>query len=161
MYAVLRIPRSTYYYQSKVREINDDKITELVVQIFKDSRNVYGQRKIKKELNQLGYQISRRRIGRIMKEQGLVSKYAVAQYKVSKLAVNESKIDNVLNRKFVSNEPLKVIGSDLTYVRVKQNWHYICVLVDFYNSEIIGHSSGSNKDRSEEHTSELQSRGHL
>ena len=35
--------------------------------------------------------------------------------------------------------------SDLTYVRVGQNWHYICVLVDLYNREIIGHSAGPHK----------------
>jgi len=81
-----------------------------------------------------------------MKAQGLVSKYTVAQYKVSKSAVNESEVDNVLNREFDSNKPLKVIVSDLTYVRVKQNWHYICVLVDLYNREIIGHSAGPYKD---------------
>lgn len=34
---------------------------------------------------------------------------------------------------------------DLTYVRVKQSWHYICVLVDLYNREIIGYSAGPNK----------------
>ena len=36
--------------------------------------------------------------------------------------------------------------SDLTYVRVQQKWHYICVLVDLYNREIIGYSAGANKD---------------
>lgn len=36
--------------------------------------------------------------------------------------------------------------SDLTYVRVKQNRHDICVLVDLYNREIIGHSAGSKSD---------------
>src|SRR5699024_6932748 len=143
---VLQIPRSTYYYHAKERENNDDTITELIVQIFKDSRNIYGQRKIKKELHKLGYQVSRRRISRIMKEQGLVSKYTVAQYKVSKSSVNESKIDNILNRNFTSDRPMQVVVSDLTYVRVKQNWHYICVLVDLYNREIIGHSAGPNKD---------------
>src|SRR5699024_6246945 len=73
MCAVLQIPRSTYYYHAKERDNNDDIITKHVVQIFKDSRNIYGQRKIKKELHKLGYQVSRRRIGRIMKDQGLVS----------------------------------------------------------------------------------------
>jgi len=38
-----------------------------------------------------------------------------------------------------------VIVSDLTYVRVKQKWHYICVLVDLYNREIIGYSAGPRK----------------
>ena len=39
-----------------------------------------------------------------------------------------------------------MIVSDLTYVRVQQNWHYICVLVDLYNREIIGYSAGPHKD---------------
>ncbi len=35
---------------------------------------------------------------------------------------------------------------DLTYVRVKQTWHYICILVDLYNREIIGYSSSPHKN---------------
>jgi len=45
MCAVLQIPRSTYYYQAKERETNDDEITKLIVQIFKDSRNIYVKEK--------------------------------------------------------------------------------------------------------------------
>lgn len=33
---VLQIPRSTYYYQAKEREDNDDTIIKLIVQIFQD-----------------------------------------------------------------------------------------------------------------------------
>lgn len=44
---VLQMPRNTYYYQAKERENNDDIITEHIIQIFKDNRNKYGQRKIK------------------------------------------------------------------------------------------------------------------
>lgn len=79
-----------------------------------------------------------------MKEQGLVSKYTVAQFKPSKTTVNESEVGNVLNREFNQDKELKVIVSDLTYVWVRQKWHYICVL-DLYNREIIGHSAGPKK----------------
>ncbi|WP_307258975.1 IS3 family transposase [Oikeobacillus pervagus] len=145
MCSVLQLPRSTYYYEAKIRDNQDEELTNLIVKIFKDSRNIYGQRKIKKELQKQGWQVSRRRIGRIMKEQGLVSKYTVAQFKPRKTAVNESEIGNTLNREFNQDKELKVIVSDLTYVRVKQKWHYICVLVDLYNREIIGYSAGPNK----------------
>src|SRR5699024_10690184 len=142
---VLQIPKSTYYYKVKERENNDDIITNFIIQIFKDSRNIYGQRKIKRELYKLSHQISSRRIGRIMKEQGLVSKYTVAQFRVEKSSVNESDVGNLLNREFHSQEPLKVIVSDLTYVRVQQKWHYIYVLVDLYNRVLIGYSAGAYK----------------
>ncbi|MCP3033608.1 IS3 family transposase, partial [Halobacillus sp. A1] len=40
----------------------------------------------------------------------------------------------------------KVVVSDLTYVRVHTKWHYICTILDLYNREIIGYSSGPQKD---------------
>lgn len=97
---VLQIPRSTYYYESKVLDHRDEELTILIVEIFKNSRSIYGQRKIKKELEKLGWQVSRRRIGRIMKQEGLVSKYTIAQYKPTKKTCNESEVGNVLSRDF-------------------------------------------------------------
>ncbi len=81
-----------------------------------------------------------------MKSQGLVSSYTVAQYKPHKAACNKSQQSNELNRQFYQSEAKRVVVSDLTYVRVKSRWHYICVLVDLFNREIIGSSVGSNKD---------------
>lgn len=89
--------------------------------------------------------MSRRRISRIMKEEGLVSKYTVAQFKPTKSTCNESEVGNVLNREFDQDQELKVVVSDLTYVRVDKKWHYICILVDLYNREIIGYSADPNK----------------
>ena len=99
MCEVLQISRSTYYYEAKQQDNQEQELTKLIVQIFKDSHNIYGQRKIKVELRKLGWQVSRRRISRIMKEQGLLSKYTVAQFKPMKSSVNESETANVLNRK--------------------------------------------------------------
>ncbi|GAC43866.1 IS3 family transposase [Paenibacillus popilliae] len=55
---------------------------------------------MKAKLQERGLTVSRRRIGRIMKEQGLVSTYTVAQYKPHKAACNESQQPNELNRQF-------------------------------------------------------------
>ncbi|MDQ0300403.1 transposase InsO family protein [Salibacterium salarium] len=73
-----------------------------------------------------------------MKVQDLVSKYTVAPYKPTRTPSNESEVGNTFNREFDQDQEWKVIVSDLTYVRVQQKWHYICVLVDLYNREIIG-----------------------
>jgi len=81
-----------------------------------------------------------------MDEQGLVSKYTIAQYKPSKSTYNESTQANLLNREFEQDQELRVVVSDLTYVRVAQKWHYVCVFVDLFNREIIGSSAGNKKD---------------
>ncbi len=40
---------------------------------------------------------------------------------------------------------IEVAVSDLTYVRVGSKWNYVCTLIDLYNREITGYSTGSNK----------------
>lgn len=145
MCKVLQIPRSTYYYESKAKETKDE-ITPKVIEIFKASRNNYGTRKIKVELKKSGFIVSRRKIGRIMKTNGLVSNYTVAQYKPHVDKCNESKVANKLNREFNTKAPYSVVVSDLTYVRVKNRWNYVCILVDLFNREIIGYSAGIYKD---------------
>ena len=147
MCEVLKINRSTYYYESKAVEVADDIIPK-VIEIFKTSRNNYGTRKIKVELRKQGLIVSRRKIGKIMKAQGLVSNYTVAQYKPYKDRCNDSKVANELNREFNTEAPFEAIVSDLTYVRVKNKWNYVCILVDLFNREIIGYSSGHYKDAS-------------
>ena len=144
MCKVLEIPKSTYYYVSK-KSSEPDPITLDIIEIFKASRRNYGTRKIKHELKSRDIIASRRRIGRIMKENGLVSNYTVAQYKVHKQPVNNDPIPNEVNRMFDGRKHLEVVVSDLTYVRVAGKWNYVCLIVDLYNREIIGHSAGGNK----------------
>lgn len=61
-------------------------------------------------------------------------------------ASSEQKAENILDRSYDDRVLHEVGVSDLTYVNVKGNWHYICILIDLFNREIIGHSCGSNKD---------------
>jgi len=71
---VLQLSRSTYYYEEKELSKVDKELTDAIIEIFHKSRQNYGTRKIKHELKKFGIIASRRRIGRIMKENGLVSK---------------------------------------------------------------------------------------
>ena len=141
---VLGIPKSTFYYTSK-KIAEPDPIINDVIEIFKSSRRNYGTRKIKYELKNRGIIASRRRIGRIMKENGLVSNYTVAQYKIYKQPVNDDSFPNEVNQQFNGRNHLEVIVSDLTYVRVAGKWNYVCLIIDLHNREIIGYSAGANK----------------
>ena len=145
MCRVLKISRSTYYYEA-TQKTDKSELTVAIIDIFKASRNNYGTRKIKRELTKMDRIASRRRIiGRIMKQEGLVSTYTTAQFHPKKDTCNESQIANVVNRKFDEQPYRNVVVSDLTYVRVGLNWNYICVLVDLFNREIIGYSAGPRK----------------
>ncbi len=62
---------------------NPRNITPKVIEMFKTSKNNYGIRKIKVELKTADYIVSRRKTGRIMKQNSLVSNYT----KLSKLVL--------------------------------------------------------------------------
>lgn len=147
MCKILKVARSSYYYEAHPYQTNNEaELDCLIIDEFYKSRKNYGTRKLKKVLETKGFYVSRRRIARIMKKYNLVSNYTKLQFKKTTQKVNESTDKNVLNREFTREIPLEVIITDLTYVRVKQSWHYICLIVDLYNREIIGYSSGTKKD---------------
>jgi len=145
MCKALGISRQTYYYKPK-EQLSEAEIEEEIQEIFYQSRKNYGTRKIKKEMIKRGFQISRRKIGRVMKKRNLVSNYTKAHFKAKKSSSNESNDQNLLDRQFSDREPLEAIVTDLTYVRVGQSWHYICFILDLFNREIIGYSCGKRKD---------------
>ena len=126
MCKLLNISSSSLYYAknkpAKKYNAEEEKLTQHIKEIFKNSRNNYGSRKIKVELKKKGIIASKQRIRRIMKENGLVSTYTVKQYKVHKQTCNNDKIDNKLKRNFNQEERMKVIVSDLTYrKRIPEN----------------------------------------
>lgn len=141
----LNISRGTYYYEAQSKK-GDDILSPQVCESFSRSRKTYGTRRIRKELLTVGVHTSRRKIAQIMKQNKLISKYTKAQYKRHKTPVNEAPIKNVVNRTFDQRAYMEVVVSDLTYVRVGKVWNYICVLIDLFNREIIGFSTGKHKD---------------
>lgn len=144
MCKVLKISRSLVYYKRKNKR-KDKELENHIIRIFKESKNNYGSRKIKIELEKIGYQVSLRRIRKYMDLNGLVSNYTIKQFKVHRATCNEDKVENKLNREFNREEKLDVVVSDLTYVNVKGKWNYICVIIDLYNREIIGYAAGKHK----------------
>ena len=143
---VLELSTSTYYYEPKrALTADEQELEDAVIESFRSSRNNYGTRKIKAALTKQSIQVSRRKIGRIMKKHGLVSSYSVAQYKPHKKEPNEAKTPNKLQRQFNQDEPCAVLVSDLTYVRVNGKWGYVCLFVDLFNRELVGFSNGPRK----------------
>ena len=136
MCKVLKIPRSTYYYELSKQTVDDsdDIISHKVVEIFNMNRQCFGTRRIKYELNKLGLKVSRRRIGRIMKSESLVSAYTSLKYRTYPSLSNERNIMNNLGRNFIRKAPMEVLVSDLTYVKVSGNgityvYLLICLIV--------------------------------
>ena len=148
MCKVLGIARATYYYREKetTQGAVEAKLEEAVEEVFQQNRRAYGSRRIKERLDKKNLILSRRKIRRIMKRRGLKSSYTKPKYRVHSCQSNQKKIANHLDRKFTQTKALSAVVTDLTSVRVGSNWAYICLMIDLFNREIIGHSCGNKKD---------------
>ncbi len=146
MCQILKIAKSTYCYQTNnCVKYDVNNYEEEVISAFNKSRKIYGARKIKAVLMRKDIILSCRKIRFLMIKNNLVSKYNKLKYRNHKTMVNNDQISNVLNRQFNNKKPNEVVVSDLTYVQVGGKWHYICLLIDLFNRETIGYSSGPNK----------------
>lgn len=141
----LGIARSTYYYKAKQPK-DESGLEAKISKAFYENRQVYGSRKIQKELAKQGFRVSRRRICRLMRKLGLESAYSKSKYRTHSKSCNEADIPNELNRQFDGQKQYGVVVSDLTYVRVNHKWNYVCILLDLFNRQIIGYSAGVHKN---------------
>lgn len=146
MCKLLSIPRSNYYYEMhKVVKPKRYDFENEIIQVIEEAESRYGVRRIRKQLRLEGIVVSRRKLRQIMIKNALVSLYTVKQYKLDNKSSNQEEIANELDRNFYNDTANDVVVSDLTYVNVAGSWHYICILIDLYNLEIIGYSAGSRK----------------
>lgn len=118
---ILNVSRQgVYTYVDSSEKV--DEYAEKVTKVFYDSHGIYGTRKMKALLTREGVILSRRRISRIMCDNGLVSVYTNKKYRPYKSKVNKSTTTNAINRKFDDRKQFEVIINDLTYVRVGSSW---------------------------------------
>ena len=96
---ILGVLRSTYYWMIERPEAERaDPIAGDVRAVRLDGRERYGARKIKAALERKGVTASRRRIGNIMREQGMTSAYARRRSEPHRTRADEARLANLPDR---------------------------------------------------------------
>ena len=143
------VPRSTYYWMTgHPGTERADPIAGDVRAVRRDGRERHGARKIKAALERRGVTASRRRIGGIMREQGMTGAYARGRSEPHRTRVDEARLANLLDRGFDGYAPHTRPAGDPAYVRVGSGWAYVCLLVGLADRGIVGHSAGRTRDAS-------------
>lgn len=145
---ILGVPRSTYHAMRSRADAPKapDSIGPDVLAVHGASRGRCGSRKIKAALARSGKTVSRRRICRIMRENGSSGACGRKKFKVHPGKPNEADASNIVARGFRGRAPRTHACSGLTYVRVGGGWNYVRPPIDLRNREIVGHSAGPRKD---------------
>ncbi|GIV35573.1 MAG: transposase [Chitinophagales bacterium] len=112
---------------------------QMINTVYKESKGRYGSPKITEELRLRGLQLSRPRVARLMRSEGIKS----IVHKKFRVVTTDSKhnypvAENHLNRNFKVDAPGKVWVSDITYIGTAQGWLYLTIIMDLFDRKIIG-----------------------
>jgi len=141
--AVMRVSRSGFYnYMDRFKNPKDRPeeaaLQKRIKEIFDESRDSYGSRRVAKQLKDEGHQIGRYKVRRIMRQMGLRAK-TPRRFKLTTDSRHSFPVvPNALNRNFDVNVPNKVWTADITYVWTFEGWLYLAVVMDLYSRQIVG-----------------------
>jgi len=145
-----RVSRSGFYkwlrrygYVTE-REIGNEILKKKIKEIFDYHKKRYGAIRIKKELLKEGFNVSVKKVNKIMKANNLVCLHT----KRFKVVTTDSKhklaiADNKLNREFKADKANQVWVTDITYVRVLNGWLYLAVIIDLFNRKVVGYETST------------------
>ena len=144
---VLPIAPSTYYTQAARRvdpELRpnrawrDDALCQEIRRVWDENKQVYGVRKVWKQLRREGFRIARCTVERLMRRLGL---RGVIRGRTIKTTFSDKAapcpLDKV-NRQFKAQRPNQLWVSDFTYVSTWQGWLYVAFVVDVFARRIVG-----------------------
>jgi putative transposase len=140
----LQVSRSAYYDWLHRMPITggqeDTDLAGILQSVFEKSRATYGTRRLKAALLRQDRTVSRRRIGRLMREAGLSCK-TKRKFKATTNSKHDQPIaPNHLDRQFAVDQPDQVYAGDITYIHTQEGWLYLAVVIDLYSRQVVGWS---------------------
>ncbi|QFY44131.1 IS3 family transposase [Candidatus Methylospira mobilis] len=140
----MKVSRSAYYAwlqgPASVTEKSDAKLSDKICTLFKKSRGSYGTRRLKIELGKRDIHLSRRRIGRLMRQADLRCKTRRRFKATTNSQHNLPVAANLLGRQFSVQRPNQAYVGDITYISTQEGWLYLAVVIDLYSRQVVGWS---------------------
>ena len=98
----------------------------------------YGRPRMTEELQELGFEVGQRRVGRLMRQNAIrairTRKFRVTTDSNHGFAV----APNLLDRNFSATAPNQKWAGDITYIWTNEGWLYLAVILDLYSRRVIG-----------------------
>ena len=145
MCEVLQVSRSGYYgflpLREKLKE-KQNKLNSAVLESWTDSYKLYGSRRIVKDVKvEKNISLSKNTVSSIMSCLDIASSYQRKKFrKPYKRGEIVEYPRNILNREFKPEAANQVWGSDTTFIRSKEGWLHLCVVIDLFSRKVIGWS---------------------
>ncbi|MEW8692653.1 MAG: IS3 family transposase [Candidatus Thiodiazotropha endolucinida] len=137
------------YYEHKDRESDPDKASNRSIRdrhlkpeiqrVWDENLQVYGVRKVWRQLKREGFDIARCTVERLMKQLGIqgVSRGGAKCWTTIR-DENQDKPSDLVNHQFVADRPNQLWVADITFVATWSGFVYVAFVIDVYARSIVG-----------------------
>jgi transposase InsO family protein len=152
MCKVLEVKPTGYYAWRRrpvsAREQADEGLIEEIKQVVKLTKKSYGSVRVTDELNKAeerkadpNKRVGHNRVARLMRKEGIkAKKKSPFRPQTTDSWHNLPVAPNRLNQDFAADGPGERLVSDITYIKTKEGWLYLCVVLDLYSRMVVGWS---------------------
>ena len=98
----------------------------------------YGRPRMTEELNELGIRVGQRRVGRLMRQNGV---QIIRSKKFKRTTDSDHAFNiapNLLQQDFTASGPNQKWAGDITYVWTREGWVYLAVIIDLFSRRVVG-----------------------
>ena len=142
MCKVFKISRNSYYRgRNNIPSSRDNENRALLFEIrriHEQSKASYGSPRITQELKKRGFDVSRARVARLMQQNGIKAVHAKKFVVTTDSKHQYPVLENRLNRNFTARAKAQAWVSDITYIRTREGWLYLTVIIDLFDRKVIG-----------------------
>ena len=136
------------YYAHKAREAEPERaparvrrdgwLSGEIRRVYDEHFQVYGVRKVWRQLRGEGVSVARCTVARLMRRMGLQGAVRGRRVKTTRAVVHGERPDDRVNREFQVRRPNALWVSDLTYVATWRGFAYTAFVIDAYARRIVG-----------------------
>lgn len=145
--AVLPIAPSTYYAHKarqadaarrSVRTQRDERLRGEIRRVWESNFQVYGVRKVWRQLGREGFLAARCTVERLMRRMGLRGAVRGRRVKTTVPADVADRPQDLVQRNFTAERPNQLWVSDFTYVATWRGFVFVAFVIDVFSRRIVG-----------------------
>ncbi|MGH8886515.1 MAG: IS3 family transposase, partial [Egibacteraceae bacterium] len=130
-------------WRDRPASLSEQRREELKIkikQIFDDSFETCGCRRVHVELARAGEDVSDELVRRLMREEGLVACQPRPYKPLTTVQGGEAGIPDLVARGFAAHAPGAELAGDITCIPTWEGWLYLATVIDCYSKMVVGWS---------------------
>lgn len=148
---LLEVSRSGYYAwidrPPAPKTISDAQLVLEIKAAMARGRGAYGSPRVHLELRARDIRVSKKRIERLMRDNGLVARQKRRFVHTTDSQHDYAIAPNVLDRHFNVQTTNQAWVGDVTYIETAEGWLYLAVLLDLFSRRVVGWATSATNDR--------------